>query len=153
MSFALLAALFAPDADIVLGLFSGRGVMHYHNGFSHSLLVAPVFALPFGLAGAVIARGGWLFFTMAGLVAYETHVVLDAFTWGGGLQLLWPVIDEYFQMPIVLFFGVHHSEGLFHWYHLVTLLNDLTFAALVWGCATWLRRRATPTRGGTAASQ
>lgn len=147
ITLALFVALMAPDADIALGLCSPHGLMYYHNGFSHSTLVAPLFAIPFGLICGTIARGRWRFFTALGIVSYESHVMLDALTWGGGVQLFWPVTNQRFQMPLLLFFGAHHSKGLLHWSHLVTLLSDVTFAVLIWAWARRLRLTRQRTAG------
>ncbi len=130
---AVLGALNAPDADILLGPVFGARIMAYHNTFSHSLLATVVFAVLFAFIAGWIAGRGWGMFFCAGLLCYGSHVFLDALTWGPGIQLFWPFTEERFRAPFYLFWGVRHSAKFPWYYHVITVLNDLAFTAIVWG--------------------
>ena len=138
----LLAMLGAPDADILTGIFSDAPLKDYHNYFSHSLAVAIAAAIPFALACGWVARGHWWFWYLMGLVAYLSHVAIDTFTWGRGVQLFWPISEVRVSSPFPIFYGVRHSVGAPWMTHLITIANDLAFALLVWWIVRWRRFRA-----------
>jgi inner membrane protein len=128
---AMLSIL--PDMDSVFGVLL-QDFGSFHNQGSHSLIV--------GLGVAVIAAGivrlmrkssFWGWFLIA-LTAYEGHVILDYFTWGRGVMLFWPLSAERFKSPLLLFYGLHWSDGLFSLAHLVTVVTEAGLILLVyWG--------------------
>jgi membrane-bound metal-dependent hydrolase YbcI (DUF457 family) len=137
---AMLATwLLLPDFDLLAGPLLGRPLMHYHNGPSHSLIAAVVMGVPFALICRGIAPGpAWRFFGL-GVLAYASHVLLDAVTWGRGVQALWPITDARFASPVPLFFGIRHSVNApYHW-HLVTIVTELCFAVLLVIAYRWRR--------------
>lgn len=142
---AVLFALMAPDLDAAAGFVTGQGVGRFHNGLTHSLLCAPVFGCVFALIGRPIARcKGRLLFRL-GSVAYLSHIVLDLFNARGrGVQLFWPLSETRFASPVPLFYGVIHSVDAPWSVHLVTIVNELLFAAAVWIACVWRRRRGSP---------
>jgi inner membrane protein len=87
-------AAFAPDADFFIRSAADPLVaIEHHRGFTHSLAFAPM--------GAAIVAGLWLIrpswrarrwfsLWLGCLVAYLSHVLLDAST-SYGTQLLWPI--------------------------------------------------------------
>lgn len=133
--------LVLPDFDLLAGPIMGRELMHYHNQWSHSLLLAPLMAIPFSLICRAISLGpAWRFFGI-GVLVYASHVLLDAVTWGRGVQALWPITDARFASPVPLFFGVRHSVNAPYQWHLATILTELGFAALVVLAYRWHRNR------------
>lgn len=152
LAYSLLAAML-PDADAAVGLLvaSPDRLSSFHNHATHSLLFALAAALVLAAAGRLAFRAVSflrLFAWTALLVG--SHLLLDWFTWGRGVPLLWPFCDRRFGAPFPLFFGVRYSEGLFSRSHLFTLLTEsaaLCAAAAAW--AAWRRfgrpRRNDPT--------
>ncbi|WP_051822462.1 metal-dependent hydrolase [Desulfonatronum thiodismutans] len=119
----------APDLDAIPGFITGDMAL-YHNQISHSLF--------FGIAACLFVTGvfGLLFsrfldwwsysrISAVALISYGLHLVMDAATLGPGVKLLWPFMDERFSTPIMIFYGVRHSEGLFSAHHLITIGSEL----------------------------
>jgi len=53
------------------------------------------------------------------LISYESHVILDFFTYGPrGVMLFWPITAERFISPIFLFHGGAWSAGVYTSEHL-----------------------------------
>ena len=131
----------APDLDVIPGLIAGD-LNAYHNQASHSLL----FALGVSLLGAPVVssllpslsikRSFLIVF-----VCYTTHILMDTFTRGRGVLLLWPFTDHRFASPVPLFYGVERSYGVWTYHHLITLANEIVFIVLV--TALYLRYRRT----------
>ena len=136
----LLGALLAPDLDILAGPLAGQPLLHYHNGISHSLLFALVFGVLFGGVCRLLVGRGTVFFAGVGTSAYVVHVLLDACCWGRGVLLFWPFSDVRIISPVYLFLGVRHSCDAPWYMHVLTVLNELVFAAIVWGVVRWFRR-------------
>jgi len=137
----MLACLIAPDVDVAVGVFSGKGIGYYHNGATHSiafsLLVGLVFAgLGRWVCGTEFRKMFWI-----GAIACLSHVLLDGMTFGRGVQLFWPLTEMRIQTPIPLFLGVRHSVGAAWTTHLLTIVNDVVFAAFVWGICRIARQR------------
>ncbi len=127
------AALFSmfPDLDAFPGLFFDD-LSAYHNQATHSLL----FGLVVCIAGAFVLKpilSGWRYRRIAILLAacYGTHLLLDWLTFGRGLMLLWPFLHTRYASPIPVFYGVRYSEGLFSFYHGITLISELAFVVFV----------------------
>lgn len=130
------AAIFfslAPDLDAIPGFISGNMAM-YHNQITHSVF--------FGLAACLLATGlfklcfrrflgWWSYARMASLASasYGLHLVMDGMSLSPGMKLLWPFMNERFSLPVNLFYGVRHSEGLFSTHHLITIGNELAIIA------------------------
>lgn len=121
----------APDLDFVVALFT-RDIYGYHNQASHSIWVGLVVCL---LATACMHR--WLqgigparLFVVLSL-CYQLHLVMDWMTRGRGVMLFWPFTSERYSSPVLLFYGVRWSEGLFSVRHGITLLNELLFVVLL----------------------
>lgn len=135
---ALVCALL-PDLDALPGLWLGH-MGNWHNQASHSLLLC----LPVGLVAYLMARAfkadhprRW---PLAAVMGVTAHVFMDWATVGRGVMLFWPLTTERFQSPIVLFYGLRWSEGLWSPLHLITLANELALIALV---VLWFRWRRT----------
>jgi inner membrane protein len=124
-----LAAL-APDADIFIRSSTDPLLaIEYHRGFTHALAVAPA-------AAALVAglwllrpqwrrRQQWVWLWAACLLAYVSHVLLDAAT-SYGTQLLWPF-----------------SRARFGW-DLVSIIDPIFTSALAIGLGWSLARRTRP---------
>jgi membrane-bound metal-dependent hydrolase YbcI (DUF457 family) len=139
-----MAALMGPDFDLAIGLVTGEGFAAYHNGFTHSLLMAPLFAVVYAAAARWVFGAGLGAFFLVGLVGYSSHVMMDFLSWGRGVLLFWPVSPERFIAPFYVFRGVRHSVGASMMEHMKTVGNELAFGA-VYGAIVllwrWLRGR------------
>ena len=140
--FGLIVGLsFLPDADVVPGVLSGD-LGRFHNAATNGLVV--------GLAAAWLAAGAaivfrspqarfWFGITLA---SYWGHILMDAFTPGRGVMLLWPFSTERYSSPLPLFEGLHRSEGPLSASHLWTLGSELAFAAFLLSMVgAWQRHR------------
>jgi membrane-bound metal-dependent hydrolase YbcI (DUF457 family) len=115
----------APDLDFLPGLLVGRPVL-YHQGESHSLLVALAVSLVVALVlvrdRRLLLRGWAVFFA-----AYVSHLVLDYLGSDArppiGIPLLWPASDATWVSPVAILPGIHHSvsgtEGTGEWLAMV----------------------------------
>ncbi|MFW5941337.1 MAG: metal-dependent hydrolase [Chloroflexota bacterium] len=119
-----------PDFDFIPGILAGN-IDGFHNTFSHSLFSGVIVAF----LGAAILHWVWSgsalrWFALV-LVSYELHVVMDYFTFGRGVMLLWPFSDARYEPPVILFYGLRRSSGLITIKHLWTILSEGVFAAVV----------------------
>ena len=119
------------DLDSILGLLM-HDLGRYHNQGSHSLVSGLVVAAL--LAGILYAfqRRGIKTWMVIFLAAYESHVLLDAFTLGRGVMLFWPFSSARFSPPFYLFYGLRWSDGLFSINHLWTFLTEAGLIAGVY---------------------
>src|SRR5690606_23608702 len=84
--FSLLAALVAPDVDILLDpLLVGRPPFATHGGPMHSLAASVFFGVVFALWGRLLAPLSWGRLFLVGAAAGCSHVLLDAATYGRGV--------------------------------------------------------------------
>ncbi|MEM1445439.1 MAG: metal-dependent hydrolase [Planctomycetota bacterium] len=148
----LTFALLAPDLDLLIGVVTGQGLRPLHGGPTHSLLLAPLFGLLWMWPGRAIGGGAWRYRTLfiCATLAYASHVLLDVFTPGRGVALLWPLPlgdqawfslkPQRFGSPIPLFVGVEHSNWRDLGHHALTLVTELAFAAVMFGVGLALAR-------------
>jgi len=148
----------APDFDFLPGILLGKPAL-YHQGPSHSLVVALVGAL---LAALIIRFRGWSLTRRFWLIflAYASHIFIDCLGPDNrepyGLPLFWPFSSAHFQSPIPLLPGVHHvvrtdaSTGewlraLVDWHNVraigIEVLVGSTLIVLVGLLRWWCRRR------------
>jgi membrane-bound metal-dependent hydrolase YbcI (DUF457 family) len=136
-----------PDIDAAVGIIldnPGR----FHNNF----MGAPVFGVfvAAGVGGLTWrCRRTQNWFALA-LVAYQTHILLDYFTVSRGVMLLWPFTTERFTPPFTLFYGLHWSDGVFAWSHLITLVTEIGFVILLF---IGIRMAVKPSDAATADAQ
>jgi inner membrane protein len=91
-------AAFVPDADVFIRSATDPLVaIEYHRGFTHSFAFAPAgaaFVAALWLASPVWRYGRkWLRLWACSLLAYVSHILLDAAT-SYGTRLLWPFSDQ-----------------------------------------------------------
>ena len=119
-----------PDLDSVLGLLTGN-FGRYHHNLSHSVFVGVAVALIVGGLAAIAGRGGFRQWFFIALGCYESHIVLDYFTWGRGVMAFWPVVSDRFSSEIPLFYGVHWSHGLATTRHFLTIVSEVPLVVIV----------------------
>lgn len=119
-----------PDFDAVPGILMGN-LGRFHNNGSHSFFVGITIAL----LGALIMR--WVkgekyqYWFLLIFSCYGLHIVMDFFTYGRGVMVFWPLSTKRYLSPILLFYGLHWSDGIFSIKHFWTLLNETGFVLLV----------------------
>ncbi|UCG22690.1 MAG: metal-dependent hydrolase, partial [Chloroflexota bacterium] len=112
-----------PDIDSVVGVLTGD-FGRFHNNLTHSLFVGFVVALVFGILASWKERSSFWPLLVVALFCYELHVMMDALTVGRGVMALWPFSSVRILSPLPLFYGLHWSDGLRSWSHMVTLLTE-----------------------------
>jgi membrane-bound metal-dependent hydrolase YbcI (DUF457 family) len=120
-----------PDIDSVVGLVTGD-FGRYHNQGSHSLITGLGVALVIAAAIRWRQKGSFRVWFFTALTAYESHVILDYFTYGRGVKLFWPISPERFTSSVLLFYGLHWSDGLFSINHVWTVLTEVGLILLVY---------------------
>ena len=138
---AIVFALCAPDLDFLAVLLVGKSRIVDHGAFTHSLLAGLIFGCVFAAGSRLLVKLEVVRLWAIGCGCYWMHLLMDVATRGGGVMLLWPFSYERIALPIPLFYGAHHSQPLEWKLHLITLANDVGFAALVWIVAWWLTKR------------
>jgi inner membrane protein len=122
------------DLDFIPQIITGES---FHRGLTHSL----IFALGFSLILAFILRNRWQFsykqLAWITFILYGSHLVLDFFTEGRGIPLLYPFTENFFVSSITIFPGVHHSRGLWHYSHLIPISFELVYSILLMGGVRW----------------
>ncbi|GMQ49111.1 metal-dependent hydrolase [Vibrio sp. 10N] len=134
-----------PDLDVVIDYGDAVSNTIKHRGFTHSLLLIPLFSLVVSwLYCRFRPDAFWSFTRVFALVlsVLVTHVAIDAMT-TYGTQLLWPIpgyfevgnvfiIDPLYTLPLLLGIGValfsRHRGG--RWCQGVVLVSSFY---LVWG--------------------
>jgi hypothetical protein len=135
---AVLAALWAPDVDFLLRMLHDHPALR-HGHATHSLVAGLLLGGLFTVACRLWygARLPVLPVLGIGIGCVWAHAVMDMVTWGGGVALLWPVVEERFRL-VPLFFGARHSQPAAWHLHTMTFLTELFFVVPLW----WLTRRA-----------
>ena len=57
-------------------------------------------------------------------------------------MLFWPLTDSRYLPPLLLFYGLHWSDGLFSVNHVITLVTEVALILLVVGVYKLWRRQA-----------
>jgi len=118
-----LSVSLMPDIDLVVGVLL-RDLGRYHNNLTHSLLVGFSISAGAWLAARLTGQRNPFMWSLIVLLCYDMHVIMDFFTVGRGVMLLWPLTRMRYEAPIKLFYGLHWSDGLFSTRHLWTLLTE-----------------------------
>ncbi len=134
LSHLLLIATFlflsmAPDLDSVVGILTNQ-MGRYHNNWTHSLIACIGISMIGAIFLSFILRNRLLCF-VAALSCCSLHILMDYFSCGRGVMLLWPVTSQRFSPPIHIFMGLHWSQGVWSPLHLLTILNELLFVAIL----------------------
>lgn len=119
-----------PDLDAIPGVIFGD-LDRFHNHLTHSVLAGVAVALAVGAILWLKHRSGFARGFSLVLIAYQLHLVMDFFTRGRGVMLLWPFSEERYAPPIKLFYGLQRSNGWLTIDHVWMLFNELTFAGMV----------------------
>ncbi|MHB1131343.1 MAG: metal-dependent hydrolase [Chloroflexota bacterium] len=138
---AVLALL--PDLDALLGLAAGD-FGRFHNNFTHSALVGLLVAATVAGSLWVSRKSNFPLWFLLCLLCYDLHILLDLFTEGRGRMLLWPLSSQRFQAPVILFYGLHWSDGFISVRHLWTALSELAFLFIAGGAGYLMRRSPLP---------
>jgi len=131
--FVLFANL--PDFDLLPGLLVGDpGRFHHGKWIAHSLGAGFMVAGALWLALALCGRRDARRWSLACLILYTSHIVLDFFSADPGLpfgqMIFWPISHDYFLSPISVFSNIQRgSPGVMLGMH--NLLAILWEAALV----------------------
>ena len=130
-----------PDLDSIPGIIAGD-FGRFHNAFTNSIFSGAGVALGIGAAVWLWKRSGFRYWLTIALICYELHVLMDLFTVGRGVMLVWPLSSERIEPAVKLFYGLRWSEGVVSAHHLWTLVTELGFVVLL-GLGTVLigRRR------------
>lgn len=139
LTYTLVAACslsLLPDVDTVPAVFTGD-LTRFHNNLTHSLAIGAIAAATIGAVVWYRRRAGFRYWCVLALVAYWMHLAMDFFTAGRGIMLFWPFTTERFSSPVLLFYGLHWSDGWLSERHVITIATEAAFAALV-GSITWL---------------
>jgi len=98
---ALLASQF-PDLDVIIGARSKISYLKHHRGFSHSVLLAPFYAVFIALIVKLFvpqASFGILF--IISILSLGLHLFLDLLN-AYGTKLLWPLSNKRFAWDILM---------------------------------------------------
>lgn len=141
-----------PDVDAVAGLLLGD-FSAYHNNVTNSLIVGLCVSLAVAVGVWIWGRSDFRVWLMLCLLCYELHVLMDYFTIGRGVMLLWPFSGSRFTAPVHLFYGLHWSDGWITIRHLWTLLTELAFGGLLLLAILASSRRRAKTAEASAESE
>jgi membrane-bound metal-dependent hydrolase YbcI (DUF457 family) len=119
-----------PDLDSIPG-FILDDLGRFHNNFMHSFFFGAIIALLAGTGIHLYQRQGFWHWFLIALACYEMHIIMDYFTGGRGVMLLWPFSMERYSSPVALFYGLHWSEGLISTSHIWTVLSEAIFALAI----------------------
>jgi inner membrane protein len=118
----------AADFDFIPQLITGET---FHRGLTHSL----IFCLGFSAIAGAIASYFWQLsykkMFLLTLILYGSHLFLDLFSPGRGMQLLLPFTDNFFKSPIAIFPRVHHSDGLWNSRHLFPIVFESIYSVFL----------------------
>jgi len=141
--FVIVTGLFVPKLFLavehafnVFGDFGG-----FHNNITHSLLAA----LPAGACVYLVLKlshpSSAVPWASAMAACYGMHVVMDFFTDGRGIMALWPITSERFISPVLVFYGLHWSEGWLSMSHLITVASEGIASAFAIGITHYALRK------------
>src|SRR5690606_17143922 len=99
---ALWGALFAafPDSDFVIAFFTDHFTyLNEHRGYTHSVLLLPVWAALLGALAARLARAPWREMAALAAAALAAHILGDLIT-SYGTKVFKPLYDAPLAFPI-----------------------------------------------------
>ncbi len=91
----------APDLDIVMALRGSLSYFEHHRGISHSIVMAPVWALVVSLLVCAVTRTmrDWKAAYGLAIIGLASHLLLD-WTNAYGIRLLLPFSSEWFRLDV-----------------------------------------------------
>jgi len=98
---AFMAGSTLPDLDVALMAFGKRTYLRNHQGFTHSLLLSPLYALMVAVP-LTLPFGFDLVAAIAALTGFCIHYVLDLSN-TYGISIFWPVTRRKFSFDAVFF--------------------------------------------------
>ncbi len=123
------------DFDFLFGFVVGEP-NKYHHQFTHSIVMAAVFAGIF--AYFFCKKNEEKFLKVFGLffIVYFAHLVIDYFaidkSFPFGEQLFWPFTNDYYLSPVPIFMDVHKSDfsynfiqSLFSKHNFIMVLSEI----------------------------
>lgn len=152
----VFAGLF-PDVDFVTLPFAGFGP---HRGLSHSIIFT-VLVSTLICVGLRAVRGGvtarlWLYLALA----MTLHPVCDYFTpdlleTRGGVKLLYPFSDAYYESPVPVFMGIElrYLSTIFSFHTLVALAYETLLTGTLLLAVVYLKRLRPGTSAGAALNE
>lgn len=91
-----------PDLDVILGSRSKTAYLKYHRGFSHSLLLAPVFAFLTALSvNFFTPQNNFRLLFLVSLLSLGLHLFFDLLN-AYGTKLLWPFSNRRYAWDILM---------------------------------------------------
>lgn len=123
-----------PDLDAILG-FLRDDMGAYHNQASHSMFTGMAVALILGLGMRWWLKGNYLFWVGLLFATYTLHLLLDMLTHSRGIMLFWPFSTQRFLSPVLIFYGLRWSHGLWSTSHIWTVISESLFWGAVFGLA------------------
>lgn len=91
-----------PDLDVLIGSKDKTAYLKHHRGFSHSLLLAPIFSLFIALGVKIFTpqTNFWLLFGV-GFLSLGLHLFFDLLN-AYGTKLFWPISNRRFAWDILM---------------------------------------------------
>lgn len=155
-TFFLFLAVFVfsnlPDMDLLFGLPSGNP-NQYHHMWTHSIGFALLWGVLAGLVVRILNHQHSLKIGFFVFLLILSHLTLDFFTLDKsapyGMQLFWPVTEQYFLSPVTIFRDVYKASdsqlflsSLFCLHNVYTILFEIVILLPVYICiqlVRWIR--------------
>lgn len=128
-----------PDVDSIAGVILGD-FGRYHNSATHSIIIGFLVSLSIAAVMRLTFRENfWIWFSLS-ILCYQTHILMDMFTFGRGVMVLWPLTSIRYKPPIYLFYGFHWSDGLISFRHVWTITTELLFVFILYASLQVFKR-------------
>lgn len=138
----VFVALVLPDIDFLFRRLWPGTAFGAHGFATHSLWVTAAVGFLSAIVWGLVFRRPCLRPGLVLTAAYWSHILMDTVTWQTrGVAMFWPIWDGRVAAPFPLFYGARHSQGAPVTLHLITLVTELAFAAVIFVLArSWARR-------------
>lgn len=98
---ALLASQF-PDLDVIIGAKGKTAYLKHHRGFSHSVLLSPIYAGVIALLIKLfVPQTSFSYLFLVSFLSIGLHLFLDLLN-AYGTKLLWPLSNQRFAWDILM---------------------------------------------------
>ena len=127
LGFAFLAGSVFPDLDVFFMVLGKRFYLRHHQGVTHSIILAPLYALLLSVA-LLIPLGSWwqLDIYLSALAGLSIHILLDWFN-TYRIALLSPFIKKRYSLDAVFFID-SVALALTALFYILYVLNELDIA-------------------------